>query len=135
MFGEIENGSGHRYYSDLAEYQLIAVRLAIAAGNEPATRKRWGDACGLLTAYGIRKDMTIFGLLDPAAALIRADAASARARVAQLQSLCLRVVRHNRPQGDLPLLATLVGNPSKTRPVCSCFPSGSSAFFGVQRSE
>ena len=94
VFGEIENGSGHRYYSDLAEYQLIAARLAIAAGNEPATRKRWVDACGLLTAYGIRKDMTIFGLLHPATALISADAASARARVAQLQSLCLRVVRH-----------------------------------------
>ena len=94
VFSEIENGSGHRYYSDLAEYQLIAARLAIAAGNEPATRKRWVDACGLLTAYGIRKDMTIFGLLDPASALVSADAARARARVAQLQSLCLRVVRH-----------------------------------------
>jgi hypothetical protein len=30
---EIKTGSGRRYYSDLAEYRLIAARLALAAGN------------------------------------------------------------------------------------------------------
>ena len=94
VFDEIENGSGGRHYSDLAEYQLIAARLAIAAGDQQAAKSRWVDACGMLTAYGVHKDLTIFGLLRPLSSLIKADPVRGRRRVARLQSLCWRLLHH-----------------------------------------
>ena len=94
VFDEIEHGSGGRHYSDLAEYQLIAARLAIACSDRQAVKARWIDACGMLTAYGSHKELTIFGLLDSLPSLIRADPALGRCRVALLQSLCWRLLRH-----------------------------------------
>jgi hypothetical protein len=40
---EIATGSGRRYYSDLAEYRLIAARLAIAAGDAEHAAALWRD--------------------------------------------------------------------------------------------
>ena len=91
---EIKNGGGGRYYSDLAEYRLIAARLALTSGCPSEAYRHWTDACGLLTAYGWHKDTTVFELLDPLSFLISVDPARGRACVAKLQPLCERVPQH-----------------------------------------
>jgi len=91
---EIENGAGGRYYVDLAEYRLLGARLALTADDRTEANRLWIDACRMLTAYGWRKDITIYDLLDPLPTLIRADPARGRACVAQLQPLCERVPIH-----------------------------------------
>ena len=91
---EIENGGGGRYYSDLAEYQLIAARLALNADDPTEARQHWTDACRLLVAYGWRKDTTIYELLDPLPTLITGDPARGRVAVAKVQPLCERVPQH-----------------------------------------
>ena len=92
--GEIENGGGGRYYSDLAEYRLVAARLALNADDPIEARRHWTDACRLLIAYGYHKDVTIFELLDPLPALIALDPARGRAAIAKVQPLCERVPQH-----------------------------------------
>ena len=96
---EIENSGGGRYYSDLAEYQLIAARLALNAGDPTEARRHWTEACRLLIAYGWRKDVTIYELLDPLPALIAIDPARGRAAVAKVQPLCERVLQHTDGKG------------------------------------
>ena len=96
---EIENGGGGRYYSDLAEYRLIAARLALNAGDRTKARRRWIDACRLLVAYGWRKDVTIYELLNPLPTLTAVDPARGRAAVARVQSLCERVLQHTDGRG------------------------------------
>ena len=91
---EIENGGGGRYYSDLAEYQLIAARLALNADDPTKAREHWTNACRLLVAYGWRKDVTIYELLDPLPNLIAVDPARGREAVAKVQPLCERVPQH-----------------------------------------
>lgn len=81
----IENRGGGRYYADLAEYRLIAARLALTADNPTEARRHWMDACQLLTAYGSHKDITIYELLDPLPSLIAINPARGRTAVAKLQ--------------------------------------------------
>ena len=96
---EIENGGGGRYYSDLAEYRLIAARLALNTGDSAKVRRHWIDACWLLVAYGWRKDVTIYELLDPLPTLTAVDPARGRAAVARVQPLCERVLQHTDGRG------------------------------------
>ena len=91
---EIENGGEGRYYSDLAEYRLVAARLALTADDLTEASRHWIDACGLLIAYGWHKDITIYELLDPLPALSAVDPAHGRMAVAKLQPLCKRVPDH-----------------------------------------
>ncbi|PYS47740.1 MAG: hypothetical protein DMG13_27140, partial [Acidobacteria bacterium] len=91
---EIAAGSGRRYYSDLAEYRLIAARLALASGNAGHAETLWREACAFLTAYGFHKDITIYELLNPLPSLIMGDPARGRLRVAGVQGLCERVPWH-----------------------------------------
>ena len=62
---EIAKGSARRYYSDLAEYRLVAARLALAAEDTDRATALWSEACEFLTAYGYHKDITIYEVLDP----------------------------------------------------------------------
>ncbi len=91
---EIAENSGRRFYSDLAEYRLLGARLALRRGDVARGQALWQEACTFLTAYGWHKDITIYEVLDPIPDLIRSDPASARRRVALLQSLCDRVPYH-----------------------------------------
>lgn len=91
---EIENGADGRSYADLAEYRLLAARLALLVGNREEAGRLWVDACAMLTAYGWHKDITIYELLNPLPTLIAADPARGRGSVASLQPLCERVARH-----------------------------------------
>ena len=96
---EIENGAGGRYYSDLAEYQLIAARLALNADDPTEVQQHWTNACRLLVAYGWRKDVTIYELLDPLPDLIAIDPTRGRAAVAKVQPLCERIPQHTDGKG------------------------------------
>jgi hypothetical protein len=91
---EIAKGSARRYYSDLAEYRLVAARLALSAEDMERAAALWREACEFLTAYGYHKDITIYEVLDPLPALIRADPQRGRLRVAAVQGLCERVPLH-----------------------------------------
>lgn len=91
---EIANGSGGRYYSDLAEYRLYAARLALKNKDNDQARNLWQEACSFLIAYGWHKDITIYELLDPLPSLINADKIRARNCIAKLQGLCERIPLH-----------------------------------------
>jgi AAA ATPase-like protein len=90
----MSSGASGRFYTDLAEYRLMAARLALAANNMQRAQDLWQEACIFLTAYGWHKDITIYELLDPLPALIKMDPARGRLRVAQIQGLCKRVLLH-----------------------------------------
>ena len=96
---EIEKGGGGRYYSDLAWYRLFAARLALKMGDTTEARRHWKHACRLLTAYGVRKDATIYELLDSLPTLVSLDAARGRVAVAKLQSVCDRIPQHTDGKG------------------------------------
>ncbi len=96
---EIETGGGRRYYSDLAEYRLLAARLALVADDAVEARRHWEDACRLLVAYGWHKDSTVYEVLDPLPTLIALDPARGRASVAKLQPLCERLPQHTDGRG------------------------------------
>lgn len=96
---EIAKGAGGRYYADLAKYQLLAARLALASDDSKRAQNLWREACLFLTAYGWRKDITIYEVLNPLSILIRKDPARARLRVAAVQGLCERVPRHTDGKG------------------------------------
>lgn len=91
---EIDEGSGGRFYADLAEYRLLAGRLALREQNNSELARRWREACWLLTGYGVHKDITVYDILDPLPALIAADPARARLRVERVQGLCERLAMH-----------------------------------------
>jgi hypothetical protein len=91
---EIEEGAAGRYYSDLAEYRLLAARLALAAGDFEEAGQLWANACRMLTAYGWHKDITIYELLDPLPDLVAADPVRGRERVAAVQPVCERAAIH-----------------------------------------
>ncbi|WP_129773469.1 ATP-binding protein [Streptomyces sp. L-9-10] len=91
---EFEQQAGGRYYSDLAGYLLTHARLALASDDPAEVEARWLEACRFLVAYGWHKDITAYEVLDPLPALVAADPARGRARVAQLQPLCERLALH-----------------------------------------
>ncbi len=86
--------SANRHYSDLAENRLLEARLAVTTDDLDEARRRWVEACTLMTGYGWRRDITVFELLDPLEMLLEADRIRGRARLASLQGLCDRVASH-----------------------------------------
>ncbi|MGW8597613.1 AAA family ATPase [Streptomyces sp. NPDC055893] len=86
--------AGGRFYSDLARHLLIHARLALTADDLAEAEEHWLAACHFLVAYGWRKDITVYEVLDPLPALVTADPARGRARVARIQPLCERLVHH-----------------------------------------
>lgn len=86
--------AGGRFYSDLARYLLIHARLALTVDDLAEAEEHWLAACHFLVAYGWRKDITVYEVLDPLPALVTADPARGRARVARIQPLCQRLVHH-----------------------------------------
>ncbi|MFE7528048.1 AAA family ATPase [Kitasatospora sp. NPDC057542] len=86
--------AGGRFYSDLARYRLIHARLALIADDLVEAEELWLAACRFLVAYGWHKDNTVYEVLDPLPALVAADPARGRARVARIQPLCERLVLH-----------------------------------------
>ena len=91
---QIEHRSAGRYYSDLADFQLFGARLALASGDREQALQYWHRACQMMAAYGWRKDITIYELLDPLPNLIAADRSRGQERAAMVQPLCERIPPH-----------------------------------------
>ena len=96
---EIEASSAGRYYADLAEYQLVAARLALKANDPSGAERHWRKANSFLVAYGVRKDATIYELLESLPDLIGLDPKFGRSAVARLQPLCERIPEHTDGKG------------------------------------
>ncbi|WP_194918188.1 ATP-binding protein [Catenulispora rubra] len=95
----LAEGGSERYYSTSAEYRLVAARFALTSGDTERAQELWDDACRLMTAYGFRKDTTIYEVLDPVSTLALADPIRGRARLARLQPMCKRVLVHTDGRG------------------------------------
>ena len=91
---EIENGGAGTFYEDLAGFRLAAARLALQAGDQAKARRRWTQACELLTAYGWRKDITVQEVLHPLPTMILIAPDRGRAALAKIQGLCERIPQH-----------------------------------------
>ncbi|MFD0346037.1 hypothetical protein ACFQ0M_07980 [Kitasatospora aburaviensis] len=72
---ELLQQAGGRFYSDLARYRLIHARLALIADDLVKAEELWLAACRFLVAYGWRKDITVYEVLDPLPALVATDPA------------------------------------------------------------
>jgi hypothetical protein len=116
---EIEKGAGGRYYADLAEYRLLAARLALSTDDRERAQDLWQKACLFLTAYGWRKDTTIYEVLDPLPMLIKKDPARARLCVAAVQGLCERVPLHTDGKGTRGARSNWWGLLAKADPVAT----------------
>ncbi len=82
------------YYDILAEYHLLAARIAIAIGDFERAKEYWATGAMFDTCYGHRKDVTIFELVDSLPDLIELAPPEARKRLARLRPLVLRVLMH-----------------------------------------
>ncbi len=91
---QIENKPAGRFYTDLADFQLLSARLALASDDSDEALQCWERACLMMTSYGWRKDITIFELLDPLPNLIAADRRRGQERLAMAQPLCERIPSH-----------------------------------------
>lgn len=91
---EISELSSGRLYAEIAEMHLRQARFALSTGNYDDAKRSWKVATELLAGYGFRKDITVFELLDPLPALIKADRSRARELLKAARPLYMRVVNH-----------------------------------------
>lgn len=82
------------YYDIIAEYHLLAARVAIAMEDFEQAKQYWATGAMFDTCYGHRKDVTVFELVDSIPDLIELDTPEARKRLARLRPLVLRVIMH-----------------------------------------
>lgn len=90
----LDEAAGHRYYTDIARFHLTAARLALKSGRRDGAQQHWESATKFLAAYGMRRDITLYELLDSLPALITISRQAAQQRLATLQPLCDRVLVH-----------------------------------------
>lgn len=81
-------------YSELAETELRLARLYARAGHDGDARACWLKAANFLAAYGYRKDVTVFELIESLALLATAGTDQALYRAARLQKYATLVVDH-----------------------------------------
>lgn len=88
------DAGGRRYYSDVAKFHLTAARLALRSNSQADALHHWRSAATFLAAYGYRRDITLYELLDSIPSLIAFDGLGVRRRLSVLQALCDRVLVH-----------------------------------------
>jgi hypothetical protein len=84
----------NEYYDTHAADQLILARIQAASGQQDIAEKSWREACTYLVAYGYRKDITLWELLDPLKKLAAADSHRTRRCLRDLAPLGERVLVH-----------------------------------------
>lgn len=82
------------FYDTHAEDQLLLSRLQVAAGDVQLARDTWKEACVYLAAYGWRKDITVYELIDPLDSLAEVDRARAGALLRDVQPVVEGVLVH-----------------------------------------
>jgi hypothetical protein len=85
---------GGELYDVHASLELLVVRALATGGHVEEARELWRSASIHLSAYGFRKDTTIFELIESAPALAKLDKARACSALAALQPLVNAVVEH-----------------------------------------
>ncbi|MBL9192879.1 MAG: hypothetical protein JNJ82_11045 [Opitutaceae bacterium] len=81
-------------YCDIASHELKFASLLMTIGDKPAALDHWRTACIHLCAYGMRKDITIYEILDNVRALARAGTTAVLDRLAKLLPMVYAVVQH-----------------------------------------
>ncbi len=84
----------NEYYDTHAADQLILARIQAASGQREIAEQSWREACTYLVAYGQRKDITLWELLDPLERLAAADSRRTRRCLRDLAPLVERVLVH-----------------------------------------
>lgn len=93
--------SQHRggLYSAIASDEMALASLLITMGDRAAALEHWKTACQHLCAYGMRKDPTIFEVLDSVRALMRGGKPQVLERLAKLLPMVYAVVLHTDGKG------------------------------------
>lgn len=84
----------NEYYDTHAADQLILARIQAASGQLDIAERSWREACTYLVAYGYRKDITLWELLDPLEKLAAVDSHRTRKCLRDLAPLVERVLVH-----------------------------------------
>ncbi|HEY1050223.1 MAG TPA: hypothetical protein VGE39_10730, partial [Prosthecobacter sp.] len=81
-------------YNEIASEEMALASLLMTMGDREAALGHWQTACLHLCAYGMRKDITIYEVLDSIQALRRAGKAEMLDRLARLLPMVYAVVDH-----------------------------------------
>lgn len=90
----LENQHYSSLYCDIASHEMKFASLLVAIGDKPGALEHWRTACLHLCAYGMRKDITIYEILDNVRALARAGTPAVLDRLAKLLPMVNAVVQH-----------------------------------------
>lgn len=82
------------YYPTHAEYAMRVARARHAAGDEAGAREAWVQGAVFLSAYGWRKDVTVFDIIESAPVLHAVSRKAALDALADAQPLVNAVVAH-----------------------------------------
>jgi hypothetical protein len=81
-------------YNEIASDEMRFASLLVKIGDQAGAEAHWQKVCLSLCAYGMRKDVTIYEILDNVRALQRAGKPAVLERLAKLQALVYAVVLH-----------------------------------------
>ncbi len=90
----VDEQHGGHYFVQAASDEMTFVSLLVTIGDQAAALTHWNDACLNLCAYGMRKDTTIYDLLESVVALSRAGKPLVAERLARLLPMTNAVVLH-----------------------------------------
>ena len=88
------SGTIGTYYSVHAEYSMRLAKAQVVAGHAGEALENWRKAGVYLAAYGWRKDITLFDIIESAPALGAASHEIALSALSRLQPLVAAVLRH-----------------------------------------
>jgi hypothetical protein len=81
-------------YDVHATHEMLLARALKATGRVEEARKRWENATQYLCAYGMRKETSIFEIIEPIPFLAKEDTMRARTLLAKSQTLTDAVLEH-----------------------------------------
>lgn len=90
----VEQQQVSNLYNVVASDEMSFAKLLSSIGDHSAAVEHWEEACRNLCAYGMRKDMTIFDLLEGVAGLEEAGHSGDFSRFARVLSLVYAVILH-----------------------------------------
>jgi len=90
----VENQHRSGLYNEIASDEMALASLLITIGDRSAALEHWKSACLHLCAYGMRKDITIYEVIDNVQALLRAGKPQVLERLAKLLPMVYAVVLH-----------------------------------------
>jgi hypothetical protein len=95
----VQNQNHGGIYGEIAADEMAVASLLITMGDRESALEHWKTACLYLCAYGMRKDPTIFEVLDSIHALKPAGKQQLLERIAKLLPMVHAVVLHTDGKG------------------------------------